>query len=80
VTRSQMHVFAPLSNWRKSDTPSATEAKLRDLDERTLAANLKHDRVERTLRLPSKLECERGLPAARSPYSNALPTSSLSVA
>ena len=37
----------------------------RDLGDGTLAAKLKHYRVERALRLPGKLERERGLPAAR---------------
>ena len=36
----------------------------RDFGDGTLAAQLKHDRVERALRLPGKLERERGLPAA----------------
>jgi hypothetical protein len=34
-----------------------------DLSNGTLAAHLKHHGVERTLRLPSKLEGERGLSA-----------------
>src|SRR5208282_773886 len=37
----------------------------RDLGNRTLTAKLKHHSVERALRLPGKLERERGLAAAR---------------